>query len=160
MSNVTTLRRASTTFQNAIAQPTVADDIRDQLEILDELKRELAKRQEALREAAITLGLASMLGSATTRRPACANSSGPDYSGDLPSNGQASAAVSSFNQKGKTMNDRIEMNVIEVDTPPEQSIGERLRFKLNMMMAMTAINRDDVANELYGQLVEAFEDLD
>jgi|TARA_R110000765_G_scaffold175942_1_gene280879 hypothetical protein len=58
------------------------------------------------------------------------------------------------------MNDRIEMNVIEVDTPPEQSIGERLRFKLNMMMAMTAINRDDVANELYGQLVEAFEDLD
>ena len=58
MSNVTTLRRASTTFQNAIAQPTVADDIRDQLEILDELKRELAKRQDALREAAITLGLA------------------------------------------------------------------------------------------------------
>lgn len=58
MSNITTLRRASTTFQNAIAQPTVADDIRDQLEILDELKRELGKRQDALREAALTLGLA------------------------------------------------------------------------------------------------------
>lgn len=58
MSNVTTLRRASTTFQNAIAQPTVASEIRDQLEILDELKRELGKRQDALREAAITLGLA------------------------------------------------------------------------------------------------------
>ena len=58
MSNVTTLRRASTTFQNAIAQPTIADDIRDQLEILDELKRELGKRQEALRDAALTLGLA------------------------------------------------------------------------------------------------------
>jgi len=58
MSNVTTLRRASTTFQNAIAQPTAADDIRDQLKILDELKRELGKRQEALREAAMTLGLA------------------------------------------------------------------------------------------------------
>ena len=58
MSNVTTLRRASTTFQNAIAQPTAADDIRDQLKILDELKREHGKRQEALREAAMTLGLA------------------------------------------------------------------------------------------------------
>lgn len=58
------------------------------------------------------------------------------------------------------MNDRIEMNVVEVDTPPEQSTGERLRSKLNMMMAMTAINRDDVANELYGQLVEELMDLD
>lgn len=58
MSNLTTLRRASSTFQNAIAKPTVADDIRAQLEVLDELKRELGKRQDALRDAALTLGLA------------------------------------------------------------------------------------------------------
>ena len=58
MSNVTTLRRASTTFQNAIAEPAGASEIREQIEILDELKRELTKRQEALREAAITLGVA------------------------------------------------------------------------------------------------------
>tara|TARA_R110000822_G_scaffold10148_11_gene38650 strand:+ start:142 stop:318 length:177 start_codon:yes stop_codon:yes gene_type:complete len=58
------------------------------------------------------------------------------------------------------MNDRIEMNVIEVDTPPEQSIGERLRFKLDMMMTMIMASRDDVANELYGQLVEELKDLD
>mgnify|MGYP003625328939 CR=1 FL=1 len=57
MSNVTTLRRASTTFKNAIANST-ADDIQDQLEILDELRKELSNRQTALRDAAITLGLA------------------------------------------------------------------------------------------------------
>ena len=58
MSSLTTLRRASSTFQNAIAKRTDAEDIRAQLGVLDELKRELGKRQDALRDAALTLGLA------------------------------------------------------------------------------------------------------
>ena len=58
MTSIPTLRRASATFRNAVAQPSPAEEIRQQLEILDELKRDLAKRQEMLREEAIDLGLA------------------------------------------------------------------------------------------------------
>lgn len=58
------------------------------------------------------------------------------------------------------MNDRIEMNVIEVDTAPEQSIGERLRFKLDMMMTMIMAGREPQASALYEQLVKEFNKLD
>ena len=59
MSNVTTLRRASTTFKNALTNST-ADDVREQIAILEELRKELSDRQTELRDAAITLGLARM----------------------------------------------------------------------------------------------------
>lgn len=55
MTNIATLRRAATTFTNAIAG---SDDIRSELDELEALAKELNKRKTQLRDAAIERGLA------------------------------------------------------------------------------------------------------
>ena len=57
MTNLATLRRASTTFTNAIDK---VDGIRDQLAEVDALIKELNKHKAQLRETAIDQGLARL----------------------------------------------------------------------------------------------------
>ncbi len=45
------------------------------------------------------------------------------------------------------------------DEKPEQSTGNRLKFKLEMMMTMLFADRRDEAGSLYDQLIEEFDKL-
>jgi len=58
MTNITTLKRASSTFATAARNVDHVDDIRAALELTESLARELDRRKRELRAAAIDAGLA------------------------------------------------------------------------------------------------------
>ena len=57
------------------------------------------------------------------------------------------------------MNNRIEMTVTEIDEAPEQSLGNRLKFKLEFMIMMLNVGRTEEAGKMYDQLIEEFDKL-
>jgi len=59
MTNITTLKRASTTFATAARNVDHVEDIRAALELTDSLARELDRRKRELRAMAIKAGLAT-----------------------------------------------------------------------------------------------------
>jgi len=58
MSNLTTLKRASSTFATAARNVDHVEDIRAALELTESLAKELDRRKRELRAAAINAGLA------------------------------------------------------------------------------------------------------
>ena len=58
MTNITTLKRASSTFATAARNVDHIEDIRAALELTESLKKELDRRKHELRAAAIDAGLA------------------------------------------------------------------------------------------------------
>ena len=58
MTNITTLKRASTTFATAARNVDHVEDIRAALELTESLMKELDRRKRELRAAAIDAGLA------------------------------------------------------------------------------------------------------
>ena len=58
MSNLTTLKRASSTFATAARNVDHVEDIRAALELTESLMKELDRRKRELRAAAINAGLA------------------------------------------------------------------------------------------------------
>lgn len=57
------------------------------------------------------------------------------------------------------MTSKVEMDVIEVDMAPEQSTGNRLKFKLEFMVMMLNVGREAEASNLYEQLIKEFDQL-
>ena len=57
------------------------------------------------------------------------------------------------------MTNQIEMTVTEIDEAPEQSTGNRLKFKLEFMMMMLHCGRTEEAGKMYDQLIEEFDKL-
>lgn len=57
------------------------------------------------------------------------------------------------------MTNQIEMPVIETDEAPEQSTGNRLKFKLEFMIMMLNVGRNEQAAKAYDQLIEEFDKL-
>ena len=57
------------------------------------------------------------------------------------------------------MTDQIEMNVIAADEAPEQSTGNRLKFKLEFMVMMLNVGRNEEAAKIYDQLIAEFDKL-
>ena len=55
--------------------------------------------------------------------------------------------------------DKVEMTVIAADEAPEQSTGNRLKFKLEFMIMMLHAGRNDEAAKMYDQLIEEFDKL-
>ena len=58
MTNITTLKRASSTFATAARNVDHIEDIRAALELTESLKKELDRRKHELRDRAIEAGLA------------------------------------------------------------------------------------------------------
>ena len=58
MTNITTLKRASSTFATAARNVDHVDDLRAALELTESLARELDRRKRELRAAALKAGLA------------------------------------------------------------------------------------------------------
>jgi len=59
MTNITTLKRASTTFTTAVRNVDHVDDLRAAIELADSLARELDRRKRELRDRAVAAGLAT-----------------------------------------------------------------------------------------------------
>jgi len=59
MTNLTTLKRASSTFATAARNVGHVEDIRAALELTDSLARELDRRKRELRDRAVAAGLAT-----------------------------------------------------------------------------------------------------
>jgi len=57
------------------------------------------------------------------------------------------------------MTNQVEMTVTEVDEAPEQSTGNRLKFKLEFMFMMLHAGRNEEAGKMYDQLIEEFDKL-
>ena len=57
------------------------------------------------------------------------------------------------------MTNQVEMTVIETDEAPEQSTGNRLKFKLEFMIMMLNVGRNEQAAKAYDQLIEEFDKL-
>ena len=57
------------------------------------------------------------------------------------------------------MTSKVEMTVIEADEAPEQSTGNRLKFKLEFMMMMLNVGRNEEAARMYDQLITEFDKL-
>lgn len=57
------------------------------------------------------------------------------------------------------MTNQIEMTVTEIDEAPEQSTGNRLKFKLEFMFMMLNVGRNEEAAKMYDQLIEEFDKL-
>ena len=57
------------------------------------------------------------------------------------------------------MTNQIEMTVTEIDEAPEQSLGNRLKFKLEFMFLMLNVGRNEEAAKMYDQLIEEFDKL-
>ena len=58
------------------------------------------------------------------------------------------------------MTNSIEMTVTAIDTPPEQTMQERLRFQLDFMLMMLNVGRHEEANEACGRLHKLIDELD
>ena len=55
--------------------------------------------------------------------------------------------------------DKVEMTVVAADEAPEQSTGNRLKFKLEFMVMMINVGRTEEAAKVYDQLIEEFDKL-
>jgi len=57
------------------------------------------------------------------------------------------------------MTKTIEFESVETDQPPETTLGNKLKFKLEFMMMMLMADRRDEAAKMYDQLIEEFDKL-
>ena len=57
------------------------------------------------------------------------------------------------------MTNKIEMTVVAADEAPEQTLGNRLKFKLEFMFMMLHAGRNEEAAKMYDQLIEEFDKL-
>jgi hypothetical protein len=57
------------------------------------------------------------------------------------------------------MTNTVEMTAIGLDEAPEQSTGNRLKFKLEVMMMLVMADRTKEAGTVYDQLIEEFDKL-
>ena len=67
--------------------------------------------------------------------------------------------VAALLTKEDPMTNQIEMNVIAADEAPEQSTGNRLKFKLEFMVMMLNVGRTEEAAKIYEQLIAEFDKL-
>jgi hypothetical protein len=58
------------------------------------------------------------------------------------------------------MTNAIEMTVTAIDTPPEQTVQERLRFQLDFMLMMLNVGRDKEANEACARLYNLIDEME
>jgi len=54
----------------------------------------------------------------------------------------------------------VEVSVAKLDTPPDQTIGERLKFKLEFALLMLNAGRIEMAADMFEQMFELIEELD
>jgi len=54
----------------------------------------------------------------------------------------------------------VEVNVAKVDTPDDQPIGERLKFKLEFALLMLNAGRIEMAADMFEQMFELIEQID
>jgi len=57
------------------------------------------------------------------------------------------------------MTNKIEMTVVAADEAPEQTLGNRLKFKLEFMFMMLHAGRNEEAAKMYDQLIAEFDKL-
>jgi hypothetical protein len=57
------------------------------------------------------------------------------------------------------MTNKVEMTVVAADEAPEQTLGNKLKFKLEFMFMMLHAGRNDEAAKMYDQLIEEFDKL-
>ena len=55
--------------------------------------------------------------------------------------------------------EKAEMTVIAADEAPNQTLGNRLKFKLEFMFMMLHAGRNEEAAKMYDQLIEEFDKL-
>ena len=55
--------------------------------------------------------------------------------------------------------EKVEMTVVAADEAPNQTLGNRLKFKLEFMFMMIAAGRDEEAAKAYDQLIAEFDKL-
>ena len=67
--------------------------------------------------------------------------------------------VAALLTKEDPMTNQVEMNVIAADEAPEQSTGNRLKFKLEFMVMMLNVGRNEEAAKIYEQLIAEFDKL-
>jgi len=53
----------------------------------------------------------------------------------------------------------IEFEAVETDQPPETTLGNKLKFKLECMFMMLHADRKEAAAQLYDQLIAEFDKL-
>lgn len=54
---------------------------------------------------------------------------------------------------------KVEWTVTAIDEAPEQSTGNRLKFKLEFMITLISEGRKNEAAKIYDQLIEEFDKL-
>jgi hypothetical protein len=57
------------------------------------------------------------------------------------------------------MTNKIEMTVVAADEAPQQTLGNRLKFKLEFMFMMLHAGRNEEAAKVYDQLIAEFDKL-
>ena len=57
------------------------------------------------------------------------------------------------------MTNKIEMTVVAADEAPEQTLGNKLKFKLEFMFMMLHAGRNEEAAKVYDQLIAEFDKL-
>jgi hypothetical protein len=57
------------------------------------------------------------------------------------------------------MTNKVEMTVVAADEAPEQTLGNKLKFKLEFMFMMLHAGRNEEAAKMYDQLIEEFDKL-
>ena len=55
--------------------------------------------------------------------------------------------------------EKVEMTVVAADEAPNQTLGNRLKFKLEFMFMMLHAGRNEEAAKMYDQLIEEFDKL-
>jgi hypothetical protein len=55
--------------------------------------------------------------------------------------------------------EKVEMTVVAADEAPNQTLGNRLKFKLEFMFMMLHAGRNEEAAKVYDQLIEEFDKL-
>jgi hypothetical protein len=62
-------------------------------------------------------------------------------------------------RKERTMTNKVEMTVVAADEAPEQTLGNKLKFKLEFMFMMLHAGRNEEAAKVYDQLIAEFDKL-
>jgi hypothetical protein len=57
------------------------------------------------------------------------------------------------------MTNKVEMTVVAADEAPEQTLGNKLKFKLEFMFMMLHAGRNEEAAKMYDQLIAEFDKL-
>jgi hypothetical protein len=57
------------------------------------------------------------------------------------------------------MTNKVEMTVVAADEAPEQTLGNKLKFKLEFMFMMLHAGRNEEAAKVYDQLIAEFDKL-